>query len=246
MTLPNGYLKDLSACLGDRRVANTLFDVINTVDGDGSLTCSGLLVTTNSATPTVGTVDMAVTSTSAGFTVYGDANTYLSFNADATTCIMTFAGATTQAELRMAPGVVQALNITDQIGSLMTFNTSVGARVITIGGGVAADSVQVGGVASAKVGFFNTTPAVRQTAFTQTYSTATVTHSNPTATTLTAASGTSDGTVADVGGAFNQTTLNNNFQDVATAINALIVDVANAKQVLNKVIDYLQAYGLFA
>lgn len=158
MTLPNGYLKDLSACLGDRRVANTLFDVINTVDGDGSLTCSGLLVTTNSATPTVGTVDMSVTSTSAGFTVYGDANTYLSFNADATTCVMTFAGATTQAELRMAPGVVQALNITDQIGSLMTFNTSAGARVITIGGGVAADSVQIGGVSSAKIGFRGATP----------------------------------------------------------------------------------------
>jgi hypothetical protein len=38
---------------------------------------------------------------------------------------------------------------------------------------------------------------------------------------LTAASGTADGTVADVGGAFNQATLNNNFQDLATQVNAL-------------------------
>ena len=38
---------------------------------------------------------------------------------------------------------------------------------------------------------------------------------------LTAASGTSDGTVADVTNAFSQTVLNNNFQDVATAINAM-------------------------
>ena len=40
-------------------------------------------------------------------------------------------------------------------------------------------------------------------------------------TALIAASGTSDGTVADVGAAFNQTTLNNNFQDIATQLNLL-------------------------
>jgi hypothetical protein len=42
--------------------------------------------------------------------------------------------------------------------------------------------------------------------------------------------GTADGTVADVGGAFNQTTLNNNFRDIADK--------------LNEVIDELQALGL--
>lgn len=40
---------------------------------------------------------------------------------------------------------------------------------------------------------------------------------------LTAASGTGDGTVADVGGSFSQTTLNNNFQDIAGVINGLKV-----------------------
>lgn len=34
--------------------------------------------------------------------------------------------------------------------------------------------------------------------------------------------GTSDGTVADVGAAFNQTTLNNNFRDVADKLNAVL------------------------
>lgn len=38
---------------------------------------------------------------------------------------------------------------------------------------------------------------------------------------LTAASGTADDTVADVGGSFSQTTLNNNFKDLATKINAI-------------------------
>ncbi len=38
---------------------------------------------------------------------------------------------------------------------------------------------------------------------------------------LTAASGTSDGTVADVGASFVQATLNNNFQDLATKVNLI-------------------------
>lgn len=45
---------------------------------------------------------------------------------------------------------------------------------------------------------------------------------------LTAASGTADGTVADVGGAFSQTTLNNNFQDLATKVNAILVELRKA------------------
>lgn len=45
---------------------------------------------------------------------------------------------------------------------------------------------------------------------------------------LTAASGTADGTVADVGGSFSQTTLNNNFQDLATKVNALLAALRTA------------------
>lgn len=39
---------------------------------------------------------------------------------------------------------------------------------------------------------------------------------------LTAAAGTADGTVADVGASFNQTTLNNNFKDLAAKINEIL------------------------
>jgi hypothetical protein len=49
---------------------------------------------------------------------------------------------------------------------------------------------------------------------------------------LTAASGTADGTIADVGASFNQTTLNNNFKDLATKYNLLR--------------DLLRNYGLAA
>lgn len=48
---------------------------------------------------------------------------------------------------------------------------------------------------------------------------------------VSSAFGTGDGTVADVGGGFNQATLNNNFRDVVNAINAsrlVRVDVSDA------------------
>lgn len=45
---------------------------------------------------------------------------------------------------------------------------------------------------------------------------------------LTAASGTADGTVADVTGSFSQTVLNNNFQDVATKVNAILAGLRTA------------------
>lgn len=40
--------------------------------------------------------------------------------------------------------------------------------------------------------------------------------------------GTADGTVADVGGAFNQTTLNNNFRDLAAKQNELLQALRDA------------------
>lgn len=39
---------------------------------------------------------------------------------------------------------------------------------------------------------------------------------------LTNANGTADGTIADVGGAFSQTTLNNNFRDISDKVNSLL------------------------
>jgi hypothetical protein len=45
---------------------------------------------------------------------------------------------------------------------------------------------------------------------------------------LTAATGTADGTVDDVGASFNQATLNNNFKEMATAINAILVVLRDA------------------
>jgi phage portal protein BeeE len=81
-------------------------------------------------------------------------------------------------------------------------------------------------------------------AITQTYSTAVTTQSNLTSATLTdSTTGTATTTVEDVGAAFSQATLNNNFADVVAQINALRVDIVNVKGVLNSVIDAMQANG---
>ena len=98
-----------------------------------------------------------------------------------------------------------------------------------------------------KIGAYNVTPVVQPSAFTQTYSTATKTHSNPTATTLTDnTGGTANTTLEAIGVVYSQTEVRNNFADLAASNNALIVDVANIKQVVNSVIDDLQSIGWLA
>ena len=87
-----------------------------------------------------------------------------------------------------------------------------------------------------KVGFFGTAPIVQRTAYTQTYSTADKTHANmtsadvaTTAVTQTTPYGYATAAQGDA---------------VAVAINAIRADVIDLKQVVNSVIDDLQAYGL--
>lgn len=46
---------------------------------------------------------------------------------------------------------------------------------------------------------------------------------------LTATAGTADSTVADVGGAYSQTVLNDNFRDVAAKINAILAALRDAE-----------------
>lgn len=86
---------------------------------------------------------------------------------------------------------------------------------------------------SSNVGFYNTTPIARPAAYTQTYATATRTHAAVTSTAPSAyaagANGYSTGAKAS---------------EVHAAVIASRNDIINIKQVLNQVIDDLQAYGL--
>jgi hypothetical protein len=45
--------------------------------------------------------------------------------------------------------------------------------------------------------------------------------------------GTADGTVADVGAAFNQATLNNNFRDLADKLNAVLQALRDANVIVS-------------
>ncbi|MHA2068167.1 MAG: hypothetical protein ACXABY_27715, partial [Candidatus Thorarchaeota archaeon] len=95
------------------------------------------------------------------------------------------------------------------------------------------------------VGFYGVAPVVRAAAYTQTYATATRTHSTPTAVTLTdSTGGTSNTTVAAISGTGDDATINDNFADLVAQINALVADLANSKQMINSLVDDSQAIGI--
>ena len=82
----------------------------------------------------------------------------------------------------------------------------------------------------------------KQGAYTQTYSTATKTVANPTAATLTDNSGGSaDTTLAAIGTTFNQSTIRNNFADLAAMVNKNTADQLMLEKVVTAIIDDLQA-----
>ena len=94
---------------------------------------------------------------------------------------------------------------------------------------------KLGTATTQKLGFWNATPIVRPSAFTQTYATATKTHANLTYVAPAAYGAGANGySTAAMAAA------------VHAAVIALAADVANVKQVLNSVIDDLQSMGLLA
>lgn len=104
-------------------------------------------------------------------------------------------------------------------------------------------AVNVQTVSTGKLGFFGATAVVRQSAYTQTYSTADKTHAAPTAATLTMAdgAGTNDNTI---GAVTADASVIAALQEIVDEVNKLIADVADVKQLANSIIDDLQAYGL--
>lgn len=97
-----------------------------------------------------------------------------------------------------------------------------------------------------KVGFFGTAPAAQRAAYVQTYAIADRTHDAPTATVLvhSAVGGVANGTLVDCTASYSEAAVEENFKELATAFNLLLADVADLKQLVNSVIDDLQALGL--
>src|SRR5581483_10457860 len=124
-----------------------------------------------------------------------------------------------------------------------------GVIAVADGGGLefgASSGSKIGTAASQKLAFYGATPVVQPAAYTQTYATATKTHATPTAQTLTNSFGTGNLTIQDPGTTYSQTILQNNFRDCTNQINNLIADHQNLAQVVNALIDDLQALGLLA
>jgi len=217
-------------------------------DGSGSFTTvdATTSVTSQLIKSDLGVADFQLSNDSGGdvtLTLTGDPTTEYALFVSANQIAEQILCATGEYTKTLTANLADAYSITDGVGNLLVFGTTTGARVITIGGGVAADSVQVGGVSTAKVGFFAVAPVVRTGAFTQTYATASHTHSNPTAAVLTVTdgAGTNDGTIAAITGDASVIAA---VQELAAQINKLVADDANTKQVLNALIDDLQLYGL--
>lgn len=95
---------------------------------------------------------------------------------------------------------------------------------------------KIGTATTQKLGFFNATPIVQPSAYTQTYSTADKTHAAMTSADLvtTAVTQTTPwGFASQAQG-----------DAIATQVNALRADVIDVKQLVNSLIDDLQALGL--
>lgn len=148
---------------------------------------------------------------------------------------LVFTGTTGQSEV----------NLTDNLADALSVNISGGNDFIVIDTTDSNEKLYLVPGTGQKLSFFNVTPVVRQSAYTQTYATATKTHSNLTAAALTVTdgAGTNDGTI---GAITADASVIAAVQELAAQINKLVVDVTNAKGVLNSVIDDGQAYGLLA
>jgi hypothetical protein len=105
--------------------------------------------------------------------------------------------------------------------------------------------LKIGTATTQKLAFFNSTPVVQGTAYTQTFATADKTHAARTATALTVAdgAGTNDGTI---GAITADASVIAAVQELAAMVNALIVDVADTASVVNSVVDDLRTFGLVA
>jgi hypothetical protein len=132
-------------------------------------------------------------------------------------------------------------NLRDDVTDILSYDASAALVSSKIAFEVAANFTHTG----TSVGFYSVAATARPAAFTQTYATATRTHSNPTAAALTdSTAGTATQVIAAVSGSGDDTTINDNLASLTDEINKLITDLANAKQVLNQMLDDLQLNGL--
>jgi hypothetical protein len=163
-----------------------------------------------------------------------------------TTKVVTFNGATGVNEIVVPTNLADALSVESSAGDILVVDTTTGTVVVTVGAAVrlnVAGDAQVGSATTDLVAFHGSTPTDQCAAYTQTYATADRTHSAPTAAALTVTdgAGTNDNTI---GAITADASVIAAVQELADEINKLVADLADAKQLINSVIDDLQEKGL--
>jgi hypothetical protein len=94
---------------------------------------------------------------------------------------------------------------------------------------------------------WNATPVVRQSAYTQTYSTADKTHANFTSSDLTGiTSSTTGSALAEPSAIYTQSEMQQNFRRIQDQYNLLRADLADLKQLANSILDDFQTIGWLA
>lgn len=136
------------------------------------------------------------------------------------------------------------ITVTDNLADALSVKISGGADFIVLDSTNSDEKITIG-ASGQKLGFLGATPVAQASAYTQTYATADRTHANATAAALTVAdgAGTNDGTIGAI--TDNATTIAA-VQELADQINKLVADQLDLKQLVNSVIDDLQALGLAA
>jgi hypothetical protein len=197
------------------------FDVANTTGGVLALTRNDTSVTANDLIGAVAfhTNDTQTTTTSYAASIEVYANSTIASDINPGYMIFkttpTGVGASLTEVFRLTAG--QDIQIAE--GNDIILGTTTGTKI--------------GTATTQKLGFYNVTPIVQPSAYTQTYSTADKTHANFTSADLGAFTG---GAVGFVDAAERD--------NIRTQFNALRVDVADVKQLVNSLIDDLQALGL--
>ena len=154
---------------------------------------------------------------------------------------VTFSGAVTMSTTLTVTGATVCSTSLDVDGALdvlqgSTFNGSITIadnQSIILG---STNGTKIGTATTQKLGFYNATPAVQPTAYTQTFATADKTHAARTGVAVSTTAVTQTSPFGYAGAAQGDA--------VATTINQIIVDLADTAGVVNALVDDLQALGL--
>jgi hypothetical protein len=236
-----GQLSLTAAVTGTLPIANggtgsptqNFVDLTTTQTVGGSKTFSGTLITINNMLNAqaglkfAGLATATITSDSCNMAISAPTNVYVApAGVDGTRIVMS------SGSLRIGgPGATSAVLDLTQGGINIATDTTTGTKI--------------GTATNQKLGHYGATPVVQPSAYTQTYSTADKTHANFTSADLTGiTSSTTGSALAEPSATYTQSEMQQNFRRIQDQFVALRADVADLKQLVNSVIDDLQALGL--